>query len=288
MIHAARMLDLEAVRAFVRIAQLRSFTRAAETLDSSQSALSLKLKKLEQQLGCRLLERTPRQVRLSTAGVAFLDAARALVDAHDQAVGTLHTPQQRHLVVGLSHQIVGLQLPAALRLMHSRQPQIRFELRIAGSRELLNALDAGSVDAVIVLQVEDVRRRGEKLFVEPYGWMASRDWRRRAGEPLPLATQGEHCSIRNQAIRLLDRAGISWQEVYVGQGAAALGAAAAAGMAVTVLAKGAAPQATLDVGPVLKLPALPAPNVFLYSNLTDRQSRSALHAFGSGFKAAAS
>lgn len=63
-----RMLDLEAVQAFVLTADLKSFTRAAEAMDSTQSAVSLKIKRLEDALGRRLLERTPRLVRLSQDG----------------------------------------------------------------------------------------------------------------------------------------------------------------------------------------------------------------------------
>ncbi|WP_238298663.1 helix-turn-helix domain-containing protein, partial [Methylobacterium soli] len=55
-----RAIDLDTVQAFVWVADLGSFTRAAETLDTSQAAISLKLKRLEDRLGCRLLERTPR------------------------------------------------------------------------------------------------------------------------------------------------------------------------------------------------------------------------------------
>lgn len=54
-----RLLDLDAVEAFVRVAELESFTRAAEAMQTSQAAVSLKLKRLEDRLGCRLLERTP-------------------------------------------------------------------------------------------------------------------------------------------------------------------------------------------------------------------------------------
>ena len=74
-----RMLDLEAVQAFVLTADLKSFTRAAEAMDSTQSAVSLKIKRLEDTLGRRLLERTPRLVRLSQDGSAFLGPARDLV-----------------------------------------------------------------------------------------------------------------------------------------------------------------------------------------------------------------
>ena len=65
---AMKTLDIEAVQAFVLTADLKSFTRAAEALDTTQSAVSLKIKRLEDGIGRRLLERTPRQVRLSADG----------------------------------------------------------------------------------------------------------------------------------------------------------------------------------------------------------------------------
>ena len=68
-----RPLDLDAVQSFIRIAELGSFTRAAEAMRTTQSAVSLKLKRLEERLGCRLIERTPRYVELSARGAAFLE-----------------------------------------------------------------------------------------------------------------------------------------------------------------------------------------------------------------------
>src|SRR5688572_12271023 len=65
-----RPLDLDVVQAFVRIAELGSFTRAAEAMQTTQAAVSLKLKRLEERLGCRLVERTPRYVELSAQGAA--------------------------------------------------------------------------------------------------------------------------------------------------------------------------------------------------------------------------
>src|SRR4051812_7945654 len=105
-----KTLDIEGVRAFVLVADLHSFTRAAEALATTQSAVSLKLKRLEDRLGRRLLERTPRLVRLSADGANFLDAARRLVSAHELALGAFVT-EPRRLVVGISHHIVGPELP---------------------------------------------------------------------------------------------------------------------------------------------------------------------------------
>lgn len=73
------MLDLDTVRAFVLVADLASFTRAADALGTTQSAVSLKLKRLEAQLGKPLLARTPRTVKLAPDGETFLPAARALL-----------------------------------------------------------------------------------------------------------------------------------------------------------------------------------------------------------------
>src|SRR5215471_1400706 len=71
-----RTLDIDAVRAFTLVAELQSFTRAAQATATTQSAVSLKLKRLEGRLSARLVERTPRSVRLTAAGASFL--ARAI------------------------------------------------------------------------------------------------------------------------------------------------------------------------------------------------------------------
>jgi len=278
-----KSLDLDAVKAFVLTAELQSFTRAADALDSTQSAISLKLRRLEDQLGRRLLERTPRQVRLSAEGAAFMEAARELVGAHERAIASFEV-KQRRLVIGISHQLVGSELPGLLRRMNEHDPNLLIELRVAGSNEVLKAYDDGVLDAALVLQPEDRRRTGEVLFAESFAWIAAAHWQPRAGQPLPLSTQGEACSIRAAAVRALDRAGIAWTEVFIGKGAAVVGAAAAIGLAVAVLPRRAAPSGTIDIGRALSLPALPTHEVLLYSALHDRRSRNALHTLATAFK----
>ena len=252
---AMKSLDVSAVKAFVLTAELHSFTRAADMLGTTQSAISLKLGRLEAQLGRRLLERTPRSVRLSTEGLAFLDAARELVATHDRAAKSFET-QPRRLVVGISHLIVGSELPALLRQMRHHDPGLQLEMRVAGPREIMQAYEQGEVEAALVLRPDDRRKQGRVVFSQSFSWFAAADWRLQRGQPLPLATQGESCRIRNAAVGALDRAGIVWTEVFVGKGAAVVGAAAAAGLAVA--------------------PAIPAQDVLLYSALTDSRSRDAL------------
>lgn len=278
-----KALDLDAVKAFVFIADLQSFTRAAEVLDTTQSALSLKLRRLEQQLGRRLLERTPRQVRLSAEGGVFLDAARSLVGAHERAMASFQV-ERRRLTIGISQLIVGSELPALLRRMNEHDPHLLIEMRVAGSREVMQAYEEGTLDAALVLQADNRRQQGETIFTENFAWIGAPHWERRPGQPLPLSTQGESCSIRAAAVRALDEAGIAWTEVFIGKGAAVVGAAAAAGLAIAVIARRTAPGGTVDVGPALSLPSLPTQEVVLYSALNDRRSRNALRTLAEAFK----
>lgn len=78
-------LDLAAVEAFLLVAELHSFTRAADVLGVTQAGVSLQLRRLEAQLGQRLLDRTPRHVRLSAQGEAFLPHARDLLASQQTA-----------------------------------------------------------------------------------------------------------------------------------------------------------------------------------------------------------
>src|SRR5438093_1153770 len=79
-------LDIDTVEAFLLVAELQSFTRAAEALGTTQAAVSMKLQRLESVVGKRLVERSPRAVALTAAGAAFLPHARALIEAHDRAL----------------------------------------------------------------------------------------------------------------------------------------------------------------------------------------------------------
>jgi len=239
-----KTLDVEAVQAFVLAADLKSFTRAAEALDTTQSSVSLKIKRLEDGLGRRLLERTPRQVQLSVDGSAFLGAARTLIAAHQRALGSF-TVEQRRLVIGVSHHVVGAELPLLLKRMSNSEPGLVMEMRVSMSRDILDAFDRGTIDAAIVLRHDNRLRDGELILEESFGWMAAPDFEHLPGEPLRLATQAEPCTVRSMAL---------------------------AGLAIASLGRRVSPAGTIDIGPRLGLPSLPSRDMMLYSNVTDRRA----------------
>jgi len=280
----ATSLDLDAVKAFVQIVELGSFTRAAEALQMTQAAISLKLKRLEDRLGFRLVERTPRYVELSAQGSAFLEHARALLEAHERALSVFSSARER-LTIGISDHVAGPELPALIARMNAQDSDLLIDIRIGSSGDLIQRYERRELDTVIIRQHLG-RTDGETLAEEQLGWFAAPSWQQRANEPLPLATLAEPCGVRAMASRLLDDAGVPWTEVFVGGGVAAVAAAVMAGLGVAALAPRMLPFGAIDIGSKLGLPALPRLPILLHTRVKSERSADALIALSAAFRAA--
>jgi DNA-binding transcriptional LysR family regulator len=277
-------LDIPAVRAFLLVSELQSFTRAAEVLGTTQAAVSMKLQRLEATLGKRLIERSPRAVRLTAEGSSFRDNARALMEAHERA---LHggVKERQRLSLGVSDHAAGPELVGIMERFGALTSSLTLAVQIGFSRDLLDALDAGNLDAVIVRQ-EGSRRGGEKLTQDEFGWFAAPSFAWKSGEPLPLATLAPPCSVRALAVRALDKARVPWVETFSGGGVTAVVAAARAGLGVAPLASRIAPAGLIDIGAPNRLPKLGASKVMLYSNVSDAAKLAALRTVAAAFRAA--
>jgi DNA-binding transcriptional LysR family regulator len=277
-------LDIATVQAFLLVAELQSFTRAAEALGTTQAAVSMKLQRLEAVVGKRLVERSPRAVRLTADGAGFVDSARALMEAHDRALSGQQPPRQQ-LSLGISDHAAGTELVPLLAKLHAVSPQLSLAVTIGFSRNLLEIYDQGELDAVIVRQ-EGGRRGGEKLTEDEFGWFASPQLQWRRGEKLQLATLAPPCGVRALAVRALEKAGIEWSESFVGGGVTAVVAAALAGLAVAPLARRIAPPGMVDVGPAEGLPRLGPSKVMLYSKVSESAKLAALRTLAATFRSA--
>lgn len=275
-------LDVDAVQAFVAIADHRSFTRAAKALGTTQGAISVKLKRLEERIGHRLIERTPRSVRVSAQGVVFLDVARDFLAAHDRAIAGLSSVRRR-FALGIATHVGGVEVPTLLAGLNAYDPALTIEVRLDNSRTLLDAFDRGEIDAAIIRR-EDDRRDGEVLGPEHFGWFATADFVHRPGEPLRLAASSPSCGIRNIANRALDAAGIAWTEVFLGCGSFVVSEAVQAGLAAAVFSFRLAPPGTIEVSQRFGLPPLPSSEIVLLSALSDARSRAALKTLAAAFR----
>ncbi|MBS0533170.1 MAG: LysR family transcriptional regulator [Proteobacteria bacterium] len=282
MINHASALDIDAVRAFTLVADLASFTRAAQAVGMTQSAISLKLKRLEDRLGLKLVERTPRSVRLTEHGVSFLMRARDLLAAHDLALSPRDAAVRR-LTIGFSDHVAGADLTPLLARIAGFDSALRLDVRIGLSGDLVDAFDAGKLDAVVVRR-ERHRRGGETLADDAFGWFAAPGYRQPPGEPLRLAMLAAPCGVRQHAIRTLDKAKVAWAEAFTGGGVTAVAAAVEARLAIAPLARRIAPPGLIDIGPDLKLPSLGKSAVVLYARTADARASALLRTLAATFR----
>lgn len=278
-------LNLDAVRAFVHIARLGSFTGAAEATETTQAAVSLKLKRLEQLLDCRLVERTPRHVQLSTQGSAFLPHAIELLKAHDRACNALGETRER-LKLGISDHVAGPELPALISRMNQHSPNLVIEIHLGTSSDLLLRYDRREFDAVIV-RFDTNRDDGQIIASERFGWFAAEGWQHKDGEPIPIATMPDPCGVRRMAEKHLEDAGIEFTEVFSGGGVAAVSAAVMARMGVAALAHRMLPLGAVEVGTRLGLPKLPKLPIILHSRIEGGHSAGAITELSAALKNAA-
>ncbi|WP_063733315.1 LysR family transcriptional regulator [Streptomyces sp. RTd22] len=156
-------MDLQQMRYVLAVAETASFTRAAERCHIVQSALSHQVARLEKELGARLFERTSRRVRLTTAGEAFLPAARQALEAAERAraeVAAATGEIRGKLAVGSIPTVAAVDLPAALRDYRLRYPQVRISLRVDSSERLVEQVREGTLDAAFLGVQPGSRPRG--------------------------------------------------------------------------------------------------------------------------------
>ncbi|RUW59145.1 LysR family transcriptional regulator [Mesorhizobium sp. M7A.F.Ca.US.008.03.1.1] len=277
-------LDVDAVRTFVMVADLRSFTRAAAALGSTQATISVKLRRLEEKLGARLIERTPRRVSLSARGAIFLPAAREFLAAHERAIAEFSEAPCR-LALGFVDHVAGPELSILIAQLHAHDPSLALNIRIDTSSLLEDAFDRGELDAVIVHRESD-GRRGEALSRTHYGWFATPAFEWRPGTPLRLALLSTVCNCpdRVRAVEALDKAGIAWNEAYVGGGGAAVNIAVSAGFALSALAYRVAPPGLIEVGRKFSLPPIPSSEIVLHARALAPRAREALKMLTTAFR----
>ncbi|MEV0626814.1 LysR family transcriptional regulator [Nonomuraea wenchangensis] len=146
-------MELQQLRYVVAVAETSNFTRAAEHCRVVQSALSHQIAALERELGARLFERTSRRVRLTSAGEAFLPAARECLEAADRAraeVAAASGELRGRLAIGAITTVAAVDLPALLKEFRRRHPRVRVTLAAAGSEDLIERVRRADVDVAFL------------------------------------------------------------------------------------------------------------------------------------------
>ncbi|MDQ0321840.1 DNA-binding transcriptional LysR family regulator [Pararhizobium capsulatum DSM 1112] len=249
------MLDLVQLRSFLVVQQMASFTLAAERLGIGQSTVSQHIRRLEDDLGRKLVERDTHRVSLTPDGEALLGPARAMLSLDGQ-VHALFTERRLRgrLHLGVSEDFVASRLPSILEDFARTHPSVDLELTVALSGALYQMQDEGAIDLVLAKRrVGDPR--GRLVYREPLVWLARDPERVLRDEALPLIAFPPPSITRSVALEALERAGIAWRIVCTCGSLTGLTAAARAGMGVLVQPKSLAPTGLREVG-ISRLPRL--------------------------------
>ncbi len=235
-------LDLDLVRTFVTIASVGNFTRAAETLRRQQSTISLQVQRLEDALGQKLINRTPRSVRLTSEGEMFLGHARRLLDLNDEVVARVNEPHMQGVVrLGTPEDFATRHLPSVLARFAQAYPAVALEVTCDLTLNLLDRFRKGAFDVALIKRERISDAGGIRVWREPLVWVrADRDFWASEGQ-LPLVVSPAPCVYRKRATEASDRARRPWRIAYTCGSLAGSLAAVKAGLGMTVLPKDMVP-----------------------------------------------
>ena len=225
------LLDPHLLQSFVAIVETGSFTRAGERMHLTQSTISQQMRRLEQQLGCPLLDRSGRQVVTTAQGETLLGLARRILGLLAQAgdrVGEASLP----LRLGVPEDFAAGAMTAVLAAFARQYPEVRLEVQSDLSHALWQAFEAGELDLALIKQGQ-----GEPFarWREPLAWVDSRDWPAGERDPVPLVVFPNEGLYRRQITDALDARGIAWRIAYVSASLASLQGAVSAGIGVSLL-----------------------------------------------------
>ncbi len=256
-------LDPELLQAFVAVADHRSFTRAAATLNRTQSAVSMQIKRLEDRIGVELFHRTKANVDLSSAGEGLLGYARRILTLNEEAVARLREQRIEGVVrLGVMDDYGTAIVPPLLASFLAGYPRIHVEME-TGLTASMPARLGEAYDLVIAMHPAG-RGGGEFLRREQAVWASSAEHPVEKQDPLPVALYPQGCLFRRWAMEALDAAKRRWRLAFVSHSLAAVEAIAAQGLAVTVVKRGTFPSRLRVLTERDGLPPLPTADICLH------------------------
>lgn len=227
-------LELDLLRTLVAISDSGSFNRAARAVFRTPSAVSMQMKKLEEQVGQPLFTKDGRSVALTPDGEALVGYGRRILKLADEAMLRFRAPEiQGTIRLGAPDDYASQFLPDILARFAASHPDVEVNVFCQSSHELLQHLQDGEMDVALV-SAGHGSHQGAATIVhrEELGWVGLAHGCAHEKDPIPLALSHMACSWRRQALNALDRAGIAHRVAYTSKHYLGQLAAVKAGLAI--------------------------------------------------------
>jgi len=260
------LIDIEQLRTFIAIVETGSFTKAAEVVHKTQSAVSMQMKRLEERLDRPIFARDGRASKLTEDGERLLDYARRIVKLNVEAVAAFSGAALSGRVrLGLPDDYADRYLPEIMARFSRAYPSVELTVTCEPSVQLVERIDANDIDLAIVTDCGSPRApetfRHERLL-----WVASNRHAIHLEEPLPLALGRSSCGWRRAAIDCLESIGRPHHILYTSANAGAVAAAVLSGLAVSVFPESGLRPGMRVLSPGDGFPELPGCRVGLIRN----------------------
>lgn len=253
-----RNIDIDLLRTFATIVEVGSFTRAAERLLRTQSAISLQVKRLEELVGSPVFDRSGRGPSLTGTGEMLRGYAARILDANDALVARLCEPEVEGRVrLGTPEDFATAHLPVVLARFARAFPRVSMEVTCDLTLNLLDRFEGGEFDVVLAKREPSGGSPGIAVWREPLVWAGADPELALTADALPLAVSPAPCVYRKRATTALDHAGRPWRIAYTSPSLAGVQAAVSAGLAVTVVPREMVGQGMRVLGGESGLPDLP-------------------------------
>jgi DNA-binding transcriptional LysR family regulator len=253
--------DIDALRTIVVGTELGSFARAAVQLGRSQSAVSMQLKRLEEQAGRPLFRRNGRNLVPTEAGDALLGYARQIVELHDEAAVTLgSTAAAASVRIGLPQDFFEDVMPEAITHFSRLRAGIHVEVRAGRNYALEDEVSSGHLDMALVFFRHGRPAPGDLLISLPMFWLAATSFMKSAAESppgIPLVLFDHPCLFRQSALHALDGQGVRWRLALTTPSLPGVWGALKFGHGISVRTAHGVPDGIQDVGSEFRLPGLP-------------------------------
>lgn len=263
------MLDSDQLRTFLAIADTGSFTKAADVVHKTQSAVSMQMKRLEERLGRSIFERDGRSSKLTDDGERLLDYARRIVRLNSECVASFaDTDLVGRVRLGLPDDYADRYLPEILATFSQSNPRAEVTVVCEPTPMLVAQVGDGELDLAIITHV-DGRGQSEVLRSEQLLWVTSARHCVQDEAVLPLALGRSTCNWRSSALAALEESGRRFRVAYVSWNSTAVGAAVLAGLAVSVLPESAIKPGMRILGARDGFPPLPSCRIGLVQGVRE-------------------
>ncbi|NUU02720.1 LysR family transcriptional regulator [Herbaspirillum robiniae] len=250
--------DIDALRTIVVATELGSFARAAIHLSRSQSAVSMQLKRLEEQVGHALFQRNGRGMVPTESGQELLAYARKILELHDEAAAAVGAATRHPTVrLGLPQDFFEDVMPESITRFARLRPGTHVDVRAGRNHALEAEVSSGRLDMAIAFFEAGLSNAGTLLASIRMSWLGAKKLARLDGDRIPLVLFDHPCLFRQTALQALDSHSLPWRLALTTPSLPGVWSALRFGLGITVRAVHRIPASVCDVGQAFHLPALP-------------------------------